>query len=904
MNPTPFLLRTLAPTATALLFATTALHPLAAQSAPAAPTSTDPIALSPFEVNTDRDTGYQAASSLAGGRIDTPLDRTPAAISILTREFLDDIAANNFVDAAVWSPNSFLVAPTSDFSDYRVDFRSANTGSSPSVNYFGFSHTMDSYSTERLEFARGPNSILFGQGNLSGIATVNLKQPRFRDFGQVQFRFDDLGNLRASLDVNAQLAKGQAAVRAAALYQDGERWRKPSRDDRRGLFFAAVVKVGDTAAVRFEAEYGKQARSWGDQNFFDNASAWNGTPYTGNGTTAVPANTGQAAIPTTADYWIFNPAHPERGVLNYRGFSRSSGNAGNLTLIPGGRPYVPNFPHLVRRDFDIQPPNNLTKSDYYFTTLYLEKRFGKNLFVQLSANRRYRDLSREGALWVTSLRRDPNTFLPNGQPNPDFGKAYVDGEPTIQRQWDDPRDHRILATYNFENSWMQHRISAYASHQRTYFRLTNERLVRTNNPTTPLPTNGSNFIQQRYYLDNADNLPYVFDPSGIPNLPVRKYRNSQSETGSKGFTMQAAAVSTYFNGKLTTILGYRRDDTDRITVNGTANATNGELVLARREFGEAANTPTAGVVWYPIPQVGPFFNFSESFSGIGLGDPLLTSKTQPDAPRGRTKEYGIYFKFFGDRLQGSLRRYDSVSSGRIVNAPGLGNINAIWNALGQTANVETGTPRDTQALDSTGYEFEVIANLTKNWRTSFNYAVPKSKQSDSFPETKAYRAKYLAQWTAAAATNATIASNLTAFNTAIEAGNDGREQNTALKYRANLYSSYDFRTGRLRGFGFGGGANFYGDQIAGNVLNQPYAYIYSDGYYVTTMHLSYAGKLRHLRYKVQLNVSNLLAVDKLIYTSVARYTATAGSGGVTGDYFAGYRFVDPRKFTLTTTFDF
>jgi hypothetical protein len=234
----------------------------------------------------------------------------------------------------------------------------------------------------------------------------------------------------------------------------------------------------------------------------------------------------------------------------------------------------------------------------------------------------------------------------------------------------------------------------------------------------------------------------------------------------------------------------------------------------------------------------------------------------------------------------------------------LTNINAIWNALGQTANVQTGTPRDTQVLQSNGYELEVIANLTKSWRTSFNYALPHSEQNDSFPETKAYRARFLQQWQAAAATNNTIASNLTGLNTAIEAGNDGREQNTALKYRANLYSSYDFREGTLRGFGFGGGANIYGDQIAGNVLNQPYNYIYSKGYYIATAHLAYASRLRNIRYKVQLNVSNLFDTQKLIYTSVARYTAAAGSGGVTGDYFAGFRFVDPRKFTLTTTFDF
>ena len=862
------------------------------------------ITLSPFEVNTDRDTGYQAASSLAGGRIDTPLDRTPAAISILTREFLDDIAANNFLDAAVWSPNSFLVAPTSDFSDYRVDFRSANTGSSPSVNYFGFPYTMDSYSTERLEFARGPNSILFGQGNLSGIATVNLKQPRFRNFGQAQFRFDDLKNIRATIDLNRQLLNGKAAVRVAALYQDGARWRKPSRDDRKGVFLAAAVKLGDNAAIRFEAEYGNQQRMWGDQNFFDNASAWTGAPYTGNGATAVPANQGMAAIPTTADYLIFNPAHPERGVLNFRGFARSSGNAPNLTLIPGSRAYVPNFPQLPSDDFDIQPPNNLTLSDYYFTTLYLEKCFGPNLFVQLSANRRYYNRSREGALWVTSLRRDPNTFLPNGQANPDFGKFYVDGEPTIQRQWDDPRDYRLLATYRYQNSWMQHQVSGYVSHQRSQFRLTNERLVRYDNPTVPLPTNGSNFIQQRYYFDRSADIPYAYEPADFSGVKVRKYRNNQSETGSKGITLQAAAVSYYFDGKLNTILGYRRDDTDRFAVSAVASPNNGELVLTRREFGEAVNTPTAGVVVYPIPQIGPFFNFSESFSGIPLGDPLLNSRAQPDAPRGRTKEYGVYFKFFRERVQGSIRYYDSISDGRIVNAPGLANINAIWNAMGLSANVETGTPRDTQVLLSTGYEFELIANLTKGWRTSLNYAMPHSEQNDSFPETKAYRARFLQQWTAAAATSSTVASNLQTLNTAIEAGNDGREQNTALKYRANLYSSYDFREGRLRGFGFGGGANIYGDQIAGNALNQPFNYIYSKGYYLATAHLAYAAKFRGTRYKIQLNVSNLFDTQKLIYTSVARYTAAAGSGGITGDYFAGFRFVDPRKFTLTTTFDF
>src|SRR5688572_21337894 len=69
---------------------------LVAQVAPAIPASTRPesdasapIALSPFEVSTSKDVGFVAASSLAGGRLAGELRDTPAAYSVLTREFID-----------------------------------------------------------------------------------------------------------------------------------------------------------------------------------------------------------------------------------------------------------------------------------------------------------------------------------------------------------------------------------------------------------------------------------------------------------------------------------------------------------------------------------------------------------------------------------------------------------------------------------------------------------------------------------------------------------------------------------------------------------------------------------------------------------------------------------------------
>jgi hypothetical protein len=63
-----------------LLLAATSPWPLVAQVAvtpTAGQTSRETVVLSPFTVNTDRDSGFVAASSLAGGRLATDLADMP-----------------------------------------------------------------------------------------------------------------------------------------------------------------------------------------------------------------------------------------------------------------------------------------------------------------------------------------------------------------------------------------------------------------------------------------------------------------------------------------------------------------------------------------------------------------------------------------------------------------------------------------------------------------------------------------------------------------------------------------------------------------------------------------------------------------------------------------------------------
>ena len=81
-----------------LLTALCALASVAgAQTAAANPPVPDEtIKLSPFTVNTEKDNGYIAADSLMGGRLATPLLKTPSDITVLTRDFLDDVGATDY----------------------------------------------------------------------------------------------------------------------------------------------------------------------------------------------------------------------------------------------------------------------------------------------------------------------------------------------------------------------------------------------------------------------------------------------------------------------------------------------------------------------------------------------------------------------------------------------------------------------------------------------------------------------------------------------------------------------------------------------------------------------------------------------------------------------------------------
>ena len=89
---------------------------LVAASSPASTASkNDPVTLSPFVVTELTDTGYAATSSLDGSRLNTSLKDTPGAISVFTKDLLDDLSATSIEDILRYDVNADMTHGGDEF---------------------------------------------------------------------------------------------------------------------------------------------------------------------------------------------------------------------------------------------------------------------------------------------------------------------------------------------------------------------------------------------------------------------------------------------------------------------------------------------------------------------------------------------------------------------------------------------------------------------------------------------------------------------------------------------------------------------------------------------------------------------------------------------------------------------
>jgi hypothetical protein len=236
------------------------------------------IQLTPFEVSSERDTGYGAATTLAGNRLNSELRDLGNSISVITPEFLRDIGATN---------NETLLQYTLGTEVGNIQGNFAGVGDSAQLNESGkftnpnqntrvrgltqADNTRDffltdipweGYAVDRVDLQRGPNSILFGQGSPAGIINTGMKQATFKNSNEAEVRYGSWDSYRTTLDINRVILKNELALRVIGLYNQEQFKQDPAYNNDHRLYAAtryepAFLKKGDARTVlKANAEWG------------------------------------------------------------------------------------------------------------------------------------------------------------------------------------------------------------------------------------------------------------------------------------------------------------------------------------------------------------------------------------------------------------------------------------------------------------------------------------------------------------------------------------------------------------------------------------------------------------------------------------------------------------------------
>lgn len=1036
------------------------------------------VVLSPFRVSAEKDDGFVAANSLTGGRLATPLRDTPLAYSVLTRDFLDALTINDQEEALTWAVGSYR--PLVSLSPFRYNDQEGGSSiisrgvqvSGAQRNFFLLGLNADTYSTERIDFARGPNALLIGTGGLGGVVSGMTKQASTdRAFVRIGTQFGSWDKYRATLDYNRPLTKN-LALRVNVLGQDAKTWRNYEFDDRRGAHLAATYQPFRHTTVRAEYENYKQSALWGRESMSESISGWDGiTTVAAAGTTAI-ANSDAKGVQrlgsNTSEQRIFIPGSDGSTVINWANSWRTMGggatavtpvggilplSTANLNINNGiiidsfysqdllfGRAEASSFFRRPSAKTVIQP--NLPTLQYGFDNyaFFVEHQQGEHIFFEAAINRaETRKFTKPVVSRLGSGFIDINEKLPDGRPNPNFKQVYSEAQSSRFHFLNNITEARAALAFVFDHTrWGDFRTNFLVGRREVHNDTAARTLVLDRNPDIRKRSR-DDFFSYRYYWDDP-NKPFT-EPTSVTYVdPVAgtsvKYNVSeQADLRSAGTFRASKTVFTYFQGGATAKLlkgrlnlmgGMRRDNVtaNNFSLNGNANNViadtpadwDGNTIFYRPlapddffklkfqlkdasgnitgngAFLDAASRPrdsnsiplpqyakdrfrddfssprvnvgvttiTTGSVLHVLPWISAYGNYGESFRPPGSGITI----TGESLPTGTSDgyDYGVRLNLLGGRLTGSFGRYTSTQRGGSFDNTGstrkiadILNANKVGDLSPNGENTRGLAPISTVTFDffdaaGSGYEIDIVANLTRDWRLTANAAFPKNLTTNANRDQFAYLAANEATLKLIVQDAGVIidANNVATVDLSVPVGNrspdaaaaaagwnniqvfkqtnDPKSQSISDQpdYTFNVFTDYRISRGTFKNLRFGGGVQFIGKKAIGNrggdtiidpanplkAIDNPAVdsatRIVQGSYYTVTSTISYLYKVsRDYTIDFNLRIGNVLNDKDLVYIGAG---LRAPNGDVTRPDRVSvpttFIYRQPRSFTLTATLSF
>ncbi len=931
-----------------LLTALTVLRPGMAQTTvpgatPAVPKE-DAVVLSPFEVNSGEDKGYAASSALAGTRTNEKLANLPNSISVFTADLMNDLALNDYfgaVEFAVGAENIYndtgtVGAPVGSRSGNQISFRGV-----PSIRQLrdGFPWFLpaDNYNTERIEFARGPGGLAYGDVDPTGIINVSTKRANFRRHASTTVRYDNFGTQRYSVDINQPLAP-RLGLRINALNSEVEQFRQRASRDFRGYALAARWEPFADRRTRIDVNYegGHTRNNQSVLHLNDGIKAY----VPGTGTNAADADPialgvqlngiGMRRIAAPGNTHVYLDLGgtlydmQSTATTTYRNSALLTG----ATVATGTDPQNPirypltTIPYsLIPDGQDWSGPSNRHDTDFHAYNLELSHSLGDHLRLLFAHNGQVDDTTRlqtyssAGALGMNAraVFIDVNRVLPNPNvpgatiPNPRFEQLFLAYAPTFTDDGNRSVGWRTSAVYDtklpFWNSTFRAVAGASYRHDQNYldtfnYALTREEIVRRG-ITGAASTRPNNLVYPVHYLadGNSDEALRLRVQPGVTEFfrtGANQIRFDQT-LGSGNLT----TLGSFFNGRLHTSAGISRDYFRQNRNRAPVTVP----VFAGTQLVDLANQPIADPNGYNVPYE-PFnrtYATNQTYGGVfrllpwlSLGGGYFESSLftdsvsfeltgKPRLPRtGEGHEFSLRFNFLDDRISATLTRFATTSEN---------------NALGLSAAAQTELndllPADQRLLgtgdyrdqETKGWEFELQTNVSRNWTLRATYSMNRVVFGRFFPLVR----PYLAAARTAATAQGLDPDNATAITQQLIDDTEGAVR-AVRRETANLTTRYSFTEGRLKGAAVGVSTRYAlgkaraGLSSGGVVVLPPTT---TDSYVLVNPFVSYRRKIAGFSTTLQLNVNNVL-----------------GLNSDQGNSYTWPRKTEPRQYVTTATVEF
>jgi outer membrane receptor protein involved in Fe transport len=657
------------------------------------------VVLSPFSVISERTDGYEATNTNSLIGTQTALKNVPITAEVLNKQFFDDLAINNTVEAL----RDFTagVGPPLRGSGLAAGGEGALAGDLYGVNGFtirGFSAgnqradgvvtgeilLFDQFAAERTEVIRGPQTLLYGPASPAGVVNIISKQATFgRKSYMGRLRLDDLGSWRSEFDVNQPLGK-KTAMRVAAVRGQTKYWRENLTDDTKGLYGQVATRPFSALTLRFQAEHLYQ--------------------HSINANNSVLLNDRTSADHNAYLHLIIADGRAQNvlnGKLNWR---NADSFAGDWKTRDKTADYI-----LASADVRI--------------TEWLNARFSYGHTDWDDWNR---------AIVLTGL------MAPTFASNP-TGKWAMGGTPAFQQYGSAERSLRsqFVAEFDLLRRQIKNKFNFGAEEKLGVINFSSARYYKLDAAGNAVfnPANRNNneagrteIPVQYYSVENGLNgLPlygntivhngdtYLLAPrqlkGAVPVTSVNPFGINNNAAGGLNFTesrsraLFAALFSDWFDGRFTTLAGYRYDRFEQKLLHN-----NGRLETKARTW-------NAGLVYHATKYLSPYVGFSNNYSPSSQFGTLMDGSPIPDS-RGKGAEGGVKFDVPRYNLSGSFTYYSVTSANEA-----LGLSAAQISVVDPTGVNGRFRPNGNTVLrdrEVRGYELTATARPTRDWRVRFS----------------------------------------------------------------------------------------------------------------------------------------------------------------------------------------